>query len=232
MQILKKSNRIFGRWQDVISQHPTPCRLHPECFKDAIAKKNANFSRLYHNLDSASRAALNAAVCRITDASSVRSPPFLLFRPPDPSWLVAHTTTYVPTDTYRMRAYAGQHAHRPVCPGVCVCALPGMQARARGRMHLSFAHRAPQPSDSCAHRAEHARRIPHAPVRIRARVRRRPTLPLMPRLVPTRPRTLSQATVVPRASMQSRWLFPTQTCVPCTAIWTSTRTSWTSTDLQ
>jgi len=46
-------------------------------------------------------------------------------------------TTYLPTDTYRMRAYAGQHAHRPLRPGVCVCARPGKIARARACICIS-----------------------------------------------------------------------------------------------
>ena len=50
----------------------------------------------------------------------------------------------------------GRLAHRPVRPRLCVCARPGVQDRARTRMHLYFAHRAPQPSGSRAHPAEHA----------------------------------------------------------------------------
>ena len=53
------------------------------------------------------------------------------------AWLSWLTHMPMPTDTYRMRAYAGQHAHRPLRPGVCVCARPGKIARARACICIS-----------------------------------------------------------------------------------------------
>ena len=119
----------------------------------------------------------------------------------------------------RQLAY-GYVSHASICRPACASARTPpfvrvrtpWRARSRAHTHASV-FRASSTTTSrllCAP-SRARRRTTHAPVRIRGGVRRRPTLPVV---------------------MQSRWLSPTQTGLPCTPIWASTRTSWTSTVVQ
>ena len=85
MQIVDKSPRILVLPKDFVNNSMKALRLHPECLVDATKNPITNFCRLFSSLDSADRAAIYAAAGQIINASSVRSPPFLPFRPPTPS---------------------------------------------------------------------------------------------------------------------------------------------------
>ena len=114
LQILQGTDRILCVKKAL--QNVSPDRVHSWCCEGAIENKTSNFAQGCLSLERKDLAALKAAVRRITDARPVRSPPFGFFRPPTPSPVeicIMHALGNLPTDTYRMRAYAGQHAHRP-----------------------------------------------------------------------------------------------------------------------
>ena len=121
-------------------------RLHPECLDDATTTNTkTNFCRLFFSLDSADRDAIHAAAGQIINASSVRSPPFLPFRPPTPSpveicmhgWVGSHICPclHIRIACEHMRASMRIGPYAPVC--ACAHALPCKIARAHACICIS-----------------------------------------------------------------------------------------------
>ena len=85
LQIRKGEQRVFSTSRTVVERFESPFRAHLSCFLEAITQHGSRCSKRFYELPLGDRAALREEIRQIIHARSVRSPPFLLFRPPTPS---------------------------------------------------------------------------------------------------------------------------------------------------
>ena len=154
MQIFKGTARI--RCVNLCLDETQLCsnRVHSTCLRAALANRHTSFARRCCSLHPEALAALQHAASQITDASSVRSPPFLLDLPHARCWWL---TNYVLAYRYV--------SHASICGPACASALTPpfvrvrtpCRARSRAHTHASvFRASSTTTSRLCAHPVEHA----------------------------------------------------------------------------